>query len=187
MIDCEFLKGNPNPKKSGGMKKVCLGMATCVEVLRGVMLPGWWRMMDEDDKICTLLCPIVVISWWWLFEWKSAMIMIDADLQLWIRGQTFFRDDASIYNSASERHHGYWLVSGRSGGIPVAEIGSPRLAGVTFDLNASTTVSFSGDVHLHAWLAHQFSGREGLRGNGGCPLLMNHRSSGYLYNDQMEI
>ena len=40
MIDCEFLKGNPNPKKSGGMKKVCLGMATCVEVLRGVMLPG---------------------------------------------------------------------------------------------------------------------------------------------------
>lgn len=32
---------------------------------------------------------------------------------------------------------------------------------VTFDLNASTTVSFSGDVHLHAWLAHQFSGQSG--------------------------
>ena len=29
---------------------------------------------------------------------------------------------------------------------------------MTFPLNASTTVSFGGEVHLHAWLDHQFSG-----------------------------
>lgn len=30
---------------------------------------------------------------------------------------------------------------------------------MSFDLNASTRVSFAGEVHLHAWLAHQFSGQ----------------------------
>ncbi|CAE7292036.1 unnamed protein product, partial [Symbiodinium necroappetens] len=30
---------------------------------------------------------------------------------------------------------------------------------MTFPLNASTTISFGGQVHLHAWLDHQFSGQ----------------------------
>ena len=29
---------------------------------------------------------------------------------------------------------------------------------MTFPLNASTTISFGGQVHLHAWLDHKFSG-----------------------------
>lgn len=67
-----------------------------------------------------------------------------------------------------------WWQS-RFHGFPRA---SPAFAGVTFDLNASTTVSFSGDVHLHAWLAHQFSGVAPWCGrlnglNRGGPLLVD--------------
>eukprot|EP00931_Biecheleriopsis_adriatica_P058888 TRINITY_DN3514_c0_g1_i1.p1 TRINITY_DN3514_c0_g1~~TRINITY_DN3514_c0_g1_i1.p1 ORF type:complete len:950 (-),score=227.67 TRINITY_DN3514_c0_g1_i1:93-2942(-) len=34
---------------------------------------------------------------------------------------------------------------------------------MTFPLSASTTVSFGGDRHLHAWLSHKFSGQSGAR------------------------
>ncbi|CAJ1376055.1 unnamed protein product [Effrenium voratum] len=34
---------------------------------------------------------------------------------------------------------------------------------MSFALNASTNVSFAGEVHLHAWLAHQFSGETGAK------------------------
>ncbi|CAE7722643.1 CPK5 [Symbiodinium pilosum] len=33
---------------------------------------------------------------------------------------------------------------------------------MTFPLNASTEVSFTGDVHLHGWLSHRFSGASGV-------------------------
>jgi len=34
---------------------------------------------------------------------------------------------------------------------------------MTFDLSASTSVSFAGERHLHAWLSHQFSGTSGAK------------------------
>ena len=34
---------------------------------------------------------------------------------------------------------------------------------MSFDLNASTTVNFSGNVHLHGWLSHSFSGQSGSK------------------------
>ncbi|CAK9094777.1 Uncharacterized protein SCF082_LOCUS44533 [Durusdinium trenchii] len=49
-------------------------------------------------------------------------------------------------------------VGGGSG--PAQPVCSMSSTGrMSFALNASTSVSFSGDVHLHAWLAHQFSGQ----------------------------
>lgn len=42
---------------------------------------------------------------------------------------------------------------------PLTGMGRFKVPGMSFALNASTSVSFSGDVHLHAWLAHQFSGQ----------------------------
>lgn len=42
-----------------------------------------------------------------------------------------------------------------------AELAPAMAKAMTFPLSASTTVSFTGPVHLHGWLCHSFSGQTG--------------------------
>ncbi|CAE7604446.1 unnamed protein product [Symbiodinium sp. CCMP2592] len=55
------------------------------------------------------------------------------------------------------------LVDGGSIRSPIVAISqcSSRPVSMSFDLSASTTVTFSGPVHLHGWLSHSFSGQSG--------------------------
>eukprot|EP00439_Symbiodinium_sp_Y106_P047131 s1768_g6.t1 len=55
------------------------------------------------------------------------------------------------------------LVDGGSIRSPIVAISqcSSRPVAMSFDLSASTTVTFSGPVHLHGWLSHSFSGQSG--------------------------
>ena len=44
--------------------------------------------------------------------------------------------------------------------VAISQCSSQPVA-MSFDLSASTTVTFSGPVHLHGWLSHSFSGQSG--------------------------
>ncbi|CAE7258025.1 unnamed protein product [Symbiodinium necroappetens] len=55
------------------------------------------------------------------------------------------------------------IVDGGSIRSPIVAISqcSSQPVAMSFDLSASTTVTFSGPVHLHGWLSHSFSGQSG--------------------------
>ncbi|CAK8998136.1 Uncharacterized protein SCF082_LOCUS5503 [Durusdinium trenchii] len=51
-------------------------------------------------------------------------------------------------------------IEEKGGAGPLCSICSSREGqSMSFPLNASTKVSFTGNVHLHAWLAHEFAGQ----------------------------
>ncbi|CAE7681767.1 sas6 [Symbiodinium pilosum] len=64
------------------------------------------------------------------------------------------------------------LIDGGSIRSPVVTISqcSSNPVAMSFDLSASTTVTFSGQVHLHGWLSHSFSGQN------GCNLFLTSRA-----------
>jgi len=69
----------------------------------------------------------------------------------------------------SEKHgpEGTLSIEEGEGSCPIVTVAAQSSMAnspmMSFALNASTTVSFGGDRHLHAWLSHQFSSDSGAR------------------------